>query len=325
MGDFTINGTHNMEISLNPEIPAIKPVFRLPGCQVSLLNSDHCNCLFQNLKNDTYDIWLSQYQMKENANLYGEINEPMLELQFMLGEGIDYSLDGFGLLPVPRSSFNLFYEPYVSNKVYFPKGSRMITFDIHLQESYLQNLCKYFPLLNPFLENVANGRFTVLKSKAYPVSRDQIFLINSILNSPPRPGLQDMILNTQIEALVLQSLSYLTGTMVPPSKSSDHELKAIAEAEQYMSANLDSRLTIIELANKFAINDCQFKKLFKEKYHATIHEYITNERLFKACELLRNSHMPINEIAFTVGYKSPSAFADKFKETFLITPQQFRK
>ena len=53
-------------------------------------------------------------------------------------------------------------------------------------------------------------------------------------------------------------------------------------------------------------------------------DYVTQHRMTKAKELLRESDMKINEIAESVGYQ-PSYFIRIFKKTEGMTPGQYRE
>ncbi|MEI8610094.1 helix-turn-helix transcriptional regulator [Enterovibrio sp. Hal110] len=52
--------------------------------------------------------------------------------------------------------------------------------------------------------------------------------------------------------------------------------------------------------------------------------YLTNLRMQKAQELLRESLLPIYDIAEQVGYDSERAFTLTFKKRIGTTPRQFR-
>jgi transcriptional regulator GlxA family with amidase domain len=63
-----------------------------------------------------------------------------------------------------------------------------------------------------------------------------------------------------------------------------------------------------------------FKRVMKKSYV----EYVTEIRISKAQELLKNTDLPITDIAFEVGYHSHSYFTSLYHRVTGITPRQFR-
>lgn len=64
---------------------------------------------------------------------------------------------------------------------------------------------------------------------------------------------------------------------------------------------------------------------FKKYTGKTVVEYLKNIKMNKACELLKDTDMPIIEISNTLGYASLSHFNRVFKECLGITPAAYRK
>lgn len=66
-------------------------------------------------------------------------------------------------------------------------------------------------------------------------------------------------------------------------------------------------------------------ELFKKYTGKTVCEYIRGVKMNRACELLKNSDMPIIEISNLLGYASLSHFCRIFKDSTGITPSAYRK
>lgn len=63
---------------------------------------------------------------------------------------------------------------------------------------------------------------------------------------------------------------------------------------------------------------------FKEVHGVSFLEYMTNARLERACEILRNERRSVTEIASQVGYSNAPYFCTKFKNKYGVTPLQYR-
>ncbi|MCC3371981.1 response regulator [Cohnella sp. REN36] len=94
---------------------------------------------------------------------------------------------------------------------------------------------------------------------------------------------------------------------------------------KYIDQNYQSKLYLKDLSVKFFINQVYCCQLFKKNLGKTFSEYITDLRIKKACGLLKNTELSIEEIAAKVGYVDYYYFNKVFKKQCGITPSRFRK
>lgn len=90
---------------------------------------------------------------------------------------------------------------------------------------------------------------------------------------------------------------------------------------EYMSAELN----LETVANKLYISSSYLSHLFKRETGENFIDYLKNFRLKKSCELLKNTNLRISQICNRVGYESTSYFCTLFKNTYGITPTQYRE
>lgn len=101
--------------------------------------------------------------------------------------------------------------------------------------------------------------------------------------------------------------------------------KSFLSLLDFVSLNYYQDLSLQELARQYNINYTYCSELFKKVTGNTFSHYITKLRLEKACYLLTNSAMNINDISYKVGYNNYHYFANVFKKNIGITPSQYRK
>lgn len=100
------------------------------------------------------------------------------------------------------------------------------------------------------------------------------------------------------------------------------QLKRIAE---HVRANLDRAITLSELAEIARLSRFHFCSAFRRATGSTPRDWITDERIRRAAELLDGHEMTITEIALEVGYETPSAFTARFREKMGVTPSEYRR
>ena len=92
----------------------------------------------------------------------------------------------------------------------------------------------------------------------------------------------------------------------------------------YLSEHYMEKISLDELSSTFFLSKFYLTKLFKEQYGVTISEYILDQRIHHAKELLRFSNKSLDEIASECGFYDLPYFSRKFKKAEGITPSAYR-
>ena len=109
-----------------------------------------------------------------------------------------------------------------------------------------------------------------------------------------------------------------SGSHKPVARLSDDEM---ARLDQYIVGNLDSPLTLDDLALVVGRSRFHFSRLFKASTGETPHQYVVRRRVERARELLRAGDS-IAEVAATVGFASQSHLTAHIRRAFGCTPGQ---
>ncbi|RAJ03981.1 AraC-like DNA-binding protein [Chitinophaga skermanii] len=94
----------------------------------------------------------------------------------------------------------------------------------------------------------------------------------------------------------------------------------ITKARNILLEQLDSPITIRDLARRVAMNECYLKKGFKAVYGTTIYDYFQKERMEKARGLLYEKGLSVSEVAIMMGYSCISHFSTAFKKHTGLKP-----
>ncbi len=106
-----------------------------------------------------------------------------------------------------------------------------------------------------------------------------------------------------------------------PGRLPHYKLK---RALAYIYDHLDQSLTLAELAAFVQMSPHYFASLFKQSTGFTPHQYITQCRIEKAKQLLRQKYLPIIEISQQVGFQNQSHFTRVFRQYTQTTPKAYR-
>ncbi|SHR62441.1 transcriptional regulatory protein [Mycobacteroides abscessus subsp. abscessus] len=93
---------------------------------------------------------------------------------------------------------------------------------------------------------------------------------------------------------------------------------------QYLEDNFNS-CSLISTAQHFNFHPNYLSTYLKKSTGHSFKDLIQMQRMTRACILLINSNMNIDEIAHEIGYKNLGFFYKKFQELYGLTPHEYRK
>jgi AraC family transcriptional regulator len=94
---------------------------------------------------------------------------------------------------------------------------------------------------------------------------------------------------------------------------------------EYIHLNLDGKLDIKTLSKVAFISEFHFHRLIKSFLREAIGTYVKRIRVETGAKLLKYSDNSITDIAYKIGYESPTSFNKSFKKHFNVSPTQFRE
>lgn len=103
------------------------------------------------------------------------------------------------------------------------------------------------------------------------------------------------------------------------------QVKIVDDVKNELIGNLESKITIDELASKHGISKTTLKNCFKKVHGKPIFKWRKEYKLDYACKLIKEDSYTLSEISKKVGYSSPSKFTQAFKEYAGCTPSEYKK
>jgi transcriptional regulator GlxA family with amidase domain len=135
-------------------------------------------------------------------------------------------------------------------------------------------------------------------------------------------GREMAIMASKIYALEIDRKSQSPFAMFNGQKK--HKDAPIKLAQEFIESNVAEKISIEELAVKYAIGRRHFERRFKKATHNTPLEYMQRVKIEAAKKQLETSPKNINEVMYEVGYADGKAFRTVFKKITGLSPIDYR-
>ncbi len=101
--------------------------------------------------------------------------------------------------------------------------------------------------------------------------------------------------------------------------------KQIMKAVEYISEHLHSKIMLIDVADTLEISEAYLSRLFKEEMQMSFSDYVNQQKVEAAANLLRYSDYSDLEISNLFNFSSQSYFIKIFKKYLGMTPKEYKK
>ena len=84
-------------------------------------------------------------------------------------------------------------------------------------------------------------------------------------------------------------------------------------------------LGVTAIAAAVAYSPSYLSRQFRKHFNMTLEQYIINQRLIRAKDLLLNTELPAERIAAMTGWNKPTSFSRAFRSLYGVTPKKFKE
>ena len=118
---------------------------------------------------------------------------------------------------------------------------------------------------------------------------------------------------------------YATKRHSPPEIKGGLSPQKQARVLLYIDEHLSEKILLEDLAEIAQLSQHHFARAFKQSLGSSPHQYLIQTRIVRGKQLLKNTNMDINEVAFACGFSNQAHFHRHFKKQTGTTPRQFTR
>lgn len=202
----------------------------------------------------------------------------------------------------------------------------------HMQHTDEDQTVSYVTILFD-MENltpgVAENWHEILLNKVYPYNKKTYTLIKTLVqeSSTGIPYMDSLMLCLLTETIIrlLQS-EYIVSTAPPSSVArQNYQDELFERIIAYVESKIYEPLTIAEICQQFSMSRSSLQLLFKNAVNQSPKKYISDMKLERSRQMLRENKYTVSEISLKLGYSSIHYFSNAFNQKYHISPSEYAK
>lgn len=285
---------------------------------------------------DTYKVRNDSVDMSEK--LTERINRSV-SIRYRIGIGRCYDIDNFsksckeaGIASTMKGlGYTVHYEDIMamdSNPDMYPESQekelvrRLIAVDAKGAEDSFETIFLWLTMnykgdMDKIKSRLIELFFQIKRSLPY-YSENENSLARGFLNSILK--MQDL---RELKAVCSTQLEQVISDMREQRES---EINSLGQkVRKYLAENYHRDIGMDDAAKETNLSYHYFSKFFKDSMGKSFVEYLTELRVEKSRELLRETNDSIKEICYKIGYSDPNYYCKIFKKVTGMTPTEFRE
>lgn len=189
---------------------------------------------------------------------------------------------------------------------------------IHVNSDFLARMAE--PLVSDGLTHVEMNKRSAFQD---PLLTQIGLALQQELQAPSAVGKLYAEAATQMLAVhLLRHYAHINRTLKENTSGlTQRQVKLVLE---YIEHHLDHHLSLAEIAQQSGLSPFHFARRFRQTTGESPHQYVVSRRLETARRLLKETDLPVNQIALMTGFSSQGHFTQTFTKRWGQPPRQYR-
>ena len=183
------------------------------------------------------------------------------------------------------------------------------------------------------LENISpdlpENWYKVLTDRVFPYNKKVYTLIKALVqesatSAPYTDSLMHCLLTETIIRL-LQGLYTMPSAQPSSVVRQNYQEELFEQILAYVESKVYEPLTVADICQQFSLSRSTLQLLFKNAVNQSPKKYISDMKLERSCQMLRENKYTISEISLKLGYSSIHYFSNAFNQKYHISPSEYAK
>jgi AraC-like DNA-binding protein len=312
---------NNINLITSSNVPEILKEYLMAYDEVYYSKANFGAILSQVIQGNDFAIWQHNFFIEKPVLLHSNFSQSIYTLKYMIKGNFTCELIGFGKSKLKENGYNLYYIPqHGMRNIWFEKGL-YCCIHVNLHPCYIVELADEFYSLNDHLKKSLKATNHGFQMTPHNMDYNIKLLLKDIAKRKEQGLAKSLFIQAKIRDLLL---IYIRDLIREEKDLFKVDERLLEEIKSYMLDNLQNPITIAFLAKRFGTNKATLSKGFKKQFGIPIHQFLIDERMKRATELLLEN-IPIQDIAILVGYVDKCSFGKAFSIYFGKSPSAYKK
>ncbi len=208
-----------------------------------------------------------------------------------------------------------YYERTVTHTHTVPDECTIFDFKL----SFYKEIIEQYGRVKFLLDN--DHHSTLLKTKP-EIEFLHFLIVRSIIDKSEKLNIDNLVMEL-VETVLNNLTDYKPDYRINARLKKNH-LITIEKAKEYITQNYTNDISLMEIANYCCASPFHFSRIFKTFTSYSPHQFLLNIRLKNSELLLRNTSLPVADVAFSSGFNSIEHFTAAFRNKYNFPPAKFR-
>ena len=171
--------------------------------------------------------------------------------------------------------------------------------------------------------------YSVLLNQVFPYNKKIYSIIKSLVQESSTSALYtDSLMHCLLTEVIVRLLQGVyTVPAVQPSSVVRHNYQEelFDQILAYIESKIYEPLTVADICRQFSLSRSTLQHLFKNMMDQSPKKCISDMKLEKSCQMLRENKYTISEISLKLGYSSIHYFSNAFNHKYNMPPSEYAK
>lgn len=311
------------ELEFHPGFPDEYNGPILRGAVALSAKTNIAELIIQELTGDQYSVRLIIGKFLKKVTASGSILIPGLYSYHMLKNGMRKEFDTVGKLHLRQDQYTCFFAEPTACKVRLEKSGNFRSIDLFYSPKLLEELIPYFPELKDVLLESPSIMLPGKACWSLPTMKE---ITNQLLNCPYDEATRQFYFDLKVRELLYQMLQNAFKRNPAEHHFRLWETARIHQARTILECYISRKPpSIRSLSKQVALNEFKLKAGFRQYFNAGVFEWLMEQKMQHAKDLLLTTNKPIKDICSLVGYPRTTNFITAFRRRFGMTPGSLRR
>ncbi len=182
------------------------------------------------------------------------------------------------------------------------------------------------------MENTADGVcddwYKSLLNRVFPYTQKIYALMKTLVQeSATALPYMDSLIKCLMTELIIRLLQgeYTTPSTPANLARQNYRDELFEKIIAYVESKMYEPLTIADICQHFSLSRSSLQLLFKSTVNQSPKKFISDMKLERSCQMLRENKYTVSEIALKLGYSSIHYFSNAFNQKYHVSPSEYAK